>query len=76
MFEKLNTLVLTAMVTMMVAGGAWAQTARPPSGPQQLSLERAWNWLMARPGVMIAIVICIAALAYAIIANRKKKTTT
>lgn len=73
MFDKLNTLVLSVLVTMMVSGGALAQTVRPPSGPQQFSVERAYNWLMARPGVMIAIVICIAALAYAIIANRRKK---
>lgn len=76
MLDRINSAALSLVVWLMVtAGSAAAQTARPPSGQQVLSLEKAWSWLMARPGVIIAIVICIAALAYAIIANRKKKTT-
>lgn len=76
MFDKLNTLVLSAMISLVLTAQALGQTARPPSagsGTPSMSIERAWNWLMARPGVMIAIVICIAALAYGIYANRRKK---
>lgn len=74
MLGRLNTATLSLVVWLMVTmGGALAQMARPPSQPQSFSIERAWNWLMARPGVMIAIAICIAALAFGIYANRKKK---
>lgn len=74
MLARVNTIVLSAMISAMLAADVFAQgTTRPPSGPQQLSLEKAWNWLMARPGVMIAIAVCIAAVAYMILANRRKK---
>lgn len=57
-----------------------AQTAlaqRPPSGnqgPPQLSLERAWTWVVSRPGVMIALGICIVAIAYMVLTKRKSRT--
>lgn len=73
MLNRLNTLVLSTMISAMLASDAMSQTVRPPSGPQSLSLERAWAWLMARPGVMIAGALAIAAVAYMIYANRRKK---
>jgi hypothetical protein len=53
-----------------------ALAQRPPAnqGPPQMSLERAWAWLMARPGVIIAIGICIVAIAYMIITKRNSRT--
>ncbi len=65
---------LTLSVTVL------AQTAlaqRPPSGnqgPPQMSLERAWAWLMARPGVIVAVGICIVAILYLVITKRKSST--
>lgn len=59
----------------LTAHAAMAQ--RPPSGnqgPPQMSFERAWAWLMARPGVLIAIAIALAAIVYMIISKRKSRT--
>lgn len=69
---------LTAVAAFPAALAISATTAfaqRPPSnqGPPQMSLERAWAWLIARPGVIIALLILIAALVYMIIAKRKSK---
>ena len=58
----------------------FAQTAlaqRLPAGnqgPPQMSFERAWAWFIARPGVMIAVGICIVAVAYMVITKRKSRT--
>ena len=71
---------LTAISTLALGLGVLAQTAfaqRPPQpgqGPPQMSLERAWAWLMARPGVIIALVIIIAAVAYMVLTRRKSST--
>ena len=57
---------------------AWMSSAalaqRPPQpgqGPPQFSFERAWDWLMARPGVMVALAVILAAIIY-MVATRKK----
>jgi hypothetical protein len=76
MFGKINALAIAlAFGLMTMAETALAQ--RPPSGSQgtpQMSIEKAWAWLMARPGVILAIVIILAAIIY-MIATRQKKST-
>ena len=76
MLGKINTGATALVVGLMImASTAFAQ--RPPSpsqGPPQMSLERAWNWLMARPGVIVALLIIVAALIY-MVATKKKKIT-
>ena len=65
----------TAVTLILTTMAALAQ--RPPSGtqgPPEMSLARAWAWLMARPGVMIAIAICLVAIAYMVLAKKKSKT--
>ena len=39
-----------------------------------MSIERAWGWLMARPGVMIAFAIIVAAIIYMVVTKRKSRT--
>lgn len=73
MLDRVNTLLLSGMISLMLAADALGQTPRPPSGPQQFSIEKAVNWLITRPGVMIAVAIAIAAIAYGIYANRRRK---
>lgn len=73
MLDRINTLLLSGMISLMLAADAFAQTVRPPSGPQQISIEKAWNWLVARPGVVIAGAVALAAIAFMIYANRRKK---
>lgn len=76
MLNRLLATYSTALIGLLIT----AQTAlaqRPPSGnqgPPQFSLERAWAWLVARPGVMIAIAICLVAIAYMLITKRKSRT--
>ena len=73
---KASTLVLTQVLGLWAMADA-ALAQRPPApgqGPPQLSIERAWAWLTARPGVMIALVIIIAVLAYMIATRRKSST--
>lgn len=62
-----------AVWLQVLATGAFAQMARPPSGPQIISIDKAWQWLVARPGVIIAIVVAIAAIIYMLAANRRRK---
>lgn len=67
-----STLATSALVTSQIA-----LAQRPPSpsqGPPQLSLEKAWAWLIARPGVMIAIAIIVAAIIYMVATKRKSRT--
>lgn len=76
MFKRLMATVSTATLGVAVMAQA-ALAQRPPSGsqgPPQMSFERAWAWLMARPGVLIAIAIIVAALVYMFVT--RKKTTT
>ena len=76
MIKRATALVTTfALGLLVTANVAFAQ--RPPSpgqGPPQMSFERAWAWLMARPGVMIAAVIIIAAIVYMVVSKRKSST--
>jgi hypothetical protein len=76
MFGKFNALALTLTLGLMtIAGSALAQ--RPPSGsqgPPQMSIEKAWDWLMARPGVIVAILIIVAAIVYMFLTRKKKST--
>ncbi len=74
--RAITRLSTTALGLGLAAGSALAQ--RPPSGnqgPPQFSLERAWAWLMARPGVMIALGIIIVAIIYMVITKRKSPKT-
>lgn len=71
---RIGTAVLAFSVWLQVlAIGAFAQMARPPSGPQVISLEKAWQWLIARPGVIIALVVAIGAIVFMFTANRRRK---
>lgn len=73
--NRLYVVAMTQAVALMLAADAFAQ--RPPAsnqGPPALSLERAWAWLMARPGVLIAVGIMIVAIAYMVITRRRSKT--
>lgn len=76
MLGKINTGALALIVGLMVtASTAFAQ--RPPSpsqGPPQFSLEKAWAWLIARPGVIVALLIIVGALIYMVATKRKKST--
>lgn len=76
MLKRATALATTLTLGLLVtANVAFAQRPPNPSqGPPQMSLERAWNWLMARPGVMIAIAIIIAAIAYMVVSKRKSST--
>ena len=63
-----------ALALTVMAQAALAQKAPPPGqGPPQMSLERAWAWLMARPGVMVALGVIAVAIVYMIISKRKSK---
>lgn len=69
---RIGTLLLAAAVT---AETAFAQ--RPPQpgqGPPSMSVERAWAWLMARPGVLIAVGIIVAAIIYLVVTKKKSST--
>lgn len=73
--RSLASLSCFALGLAMTAGAALAQ--RPPSGnqgPPQMSLESAWAWLMARPGVLVALAICVVAIAYMVVTKRKSRT--
>ena len=53
-----------------------ALAQRPPSpsqGPPKMSLEAAWAWLMARPGVLVAVVVIIALVAFMFISRDNSK---
>ena len=71
MLNRLSAFVLasTVLVTEALA-------QRPPSPGQApaLSVERAWAWLMARPGVMIAIAVMILAVIWIVVSRTKSKT--
>lgn len=65
----------SAIGLLVITQSALAQ--RPPSGnqgPQQLSIEKAWAWITARPGVMIAILIIVVAIIYMIVSKRRSST--
>lgn len=73
--NPISGLATLGLSTVVMASAALAQ--RPPApgqGPPQMSVERAWGWLMARPGVMIAIAIILAAIIYMIVTRSKKRT--
>ncbi len=73
-----RTLAALSGLTAGLAGLAQSALAqRPPpgnQGPPQMSLEAAWAWFTARPGVMIAVGICVIAIAYMVITKRKSST--
>jgi hypothetical protein len=76
--ESMSTRLLAALTTsslalLSAAGTALAQRPTGSQGPPQMSLERGWDWLTARPGVMIALLIIAAAIAYMIITRKKSK---
>lgn len=70
----LAALTTSLLVLMSAAGTALAQRPTSNQGPPQMSLERGWAWLTARPGVMIALLIIAAAIAYMIVTRKKSKT--
>lgn len=76
MLRKLNALAIALACGLTT----WVETAlaqRPPSGsqgPPQMSIEKAWAWLMARPGVIVAILIMVAAIIYLVVTRKKKST--
>lgn len=74
---KRSITALSALYLSLAVVTQSALAQRPPApnqGPPQMSLDRAWAWLMARPGVMIALGICIVAIVYMVITKRKSRT--
>jgi hypothetical protein len=39
-----------------------------------MSFERAWGWLMARPGVILAVLIIIAGIVYMVMTRKNRDT--
>lgn len=67
----------TVWILAVAATAGTALAQRPPAqgqGTGQFSIERAWNWLMARPGVIIAILIMVVAIGYLIVTRRRSRT--
>ena len=72
MLNRLSAFVLGSSV---LAAEALAQPRPPTSGQTPaLSVERAWTWLIARPGVMIAIAVMILAVIWIVVSRTKSKT--
>ena len=74
---KLYSAGISALVLGLILATQAAFAQRPPSpsqGPPQMSLERAWQWLMARPGVLVALAIIIAAVLYMVLSRNRSKT--
>ena len=60
---------------LALPGTALAQRPPSPGGQnKELSFEKALDWLLARPGVMVALAIIVAALLYMIITQRRSRT--
>ncbi len=62
-------------VLAMLSTAALAQ--RPPQpgqGAPEFSLSRAWAWLMAKPGVLVALAVIFAAIIYMVATKRKSGT--
>lgn len=55
-----------------------AAAQRPPSssepGKGGMSIDKAIQWLLARPGVMIAIALILAALVFMYVTRSRPKT--
>lgn len=67
--------VSSFFVLALLSTSALAQ--RPPQpgqGTPGFSLERAWAWLMAKPGVLVALAVIFAAIIYMVVTKRKSGT--
>ena len=67
----------SAFALMLAVSAQSALAQRPPSGnqgPGKFSIEGAWGWLTARPGVIVAIVVIIAAIGYMLATRNKSRT--
>lgn len=69
---------LTLATSALMLGVIEAVAQRPPSssepGKGGMSVDKAIQWLMARPGVMIAIALIIAALVFMYVTRGRSKT--
>lgn len=64
-----------AALTLM---SAEAMAQRPPSqgqAPPQMSFSKAWEWLTARPAVIVAIVVIVGLVAFMALTRDKSKKT-
>ena len=73
-------LIAARTALMVLAASAFSTPAlaqRPPapSDPNKsFSFDKALDWLMARPGVMVAIALIIAVMLFMYVTQRKPKT--
>lgn len=73
--SNLGKATAAALALAITAQSALAQ--RPPSGnqePGRFSIESIMAWLTARPGVIVAIVIIVAAIGYMLATRDKSRT--
>lgn len=69
--RQLLRVSIAAISITTAAGTALAQRPSGSQGPPEMSFGRAWAWFTARPGVMIAIAIIIAAIIYMVLTKKK-----
>ena len=71
-----SQVTLAALAWLATAQGAAAQ--RPPSSSEPakgaFSIDKMLDWLLARPGVLVAIALIVAALLYMYFTNRRPRT--
>jgi uncharacterized protein involved in exopolysaccharide biosynthesis len=73
----MQRILLAALLALpLLPSAAFAQ--RPPNpnqAPPQMGITRAWEWLVARPGVIVAIVVIAALVAFMVMSRDKGKNT-
>ena len=71
-----SQLTLTASALMLGVIEAAAQRPPPSSEPGKggMSVDKAIQWLMARPGVLIAVALIVAALVFMYLTRSRPKT--
>lgn len=73
MFDRILGLPLAALAWYIVySGTALAQLSRAPSKPPDLSLQRLWDLLVAKPGIAIAGAIAIVTVVFVLVTRTRK----
>lgn len=57
---------------MLNSAPALGQLSRAPSKAPDMSIEKLWQWLAAKPGVLIAGGVAIAVLLFMLVTRGKK----
>lgn len=68
--RKLQLAVLLWYVSTVEA--ALAQMSRAPSKPPDISLQKLWDMLAAKPGILIAGGIALTTLVFVLVSRGKK----